>query len=300
VVTASENFQYCGSTNGGACNPCGLRQSCTNGACTNSDAGIGTIGAACSTSNDCTAVPTVAGGGPPICKGQALILDDSFNYQTGYAYPGGMCTRRCTSDTQCGAGSICAFYGGYWGEVDSICLPNCNSSACRPGYVCTNFGGTIGNFCLVAAADGGVPSYDAGAPAVGNVMGQACSLDSVCRPPSSGACAKATLPDAGPSGFPNGYCYGNCSMYPDDTYCGNNGICYPQIDQYLTGPAWVWTCGGKCDPLATTTGCRTGYWCDQIYGSAAPNDGLCEARCTNAGITCPGGTTCNATTGACQ
>jgi hypothetical protein len=297
VVTANTNFLYCG-TGGASCAACALRQACQNGVCTYADAGIGVIGDACTINGDCTAVPTVAGGGPPYCKTRAYAINDSYQYEATYTYPSGMCTRRCTSNTQCGAGSICMSFGGFFGEAENICVPSCPGGTCRAGYTCVNLGGAYGQVCLVATADGGFYDWDAGTPAANNVMGEACTVNSQCKPPPTGNCFTATLPDGGASGYPNGVCYASCTMNPTDAYCGpTTGVCLPDVDQYLDGPLVSWTCSRQCNPSLTTTGCRTEYYCYQI--GADTTYGTCIPRCTNPGQSCPSGSTCNTGTGRC-
>ena len=293
----------CGS-NGSACQACGAGQNCSSGACVTPDAGSsGGIGDACSVNGDCVNVPTTSGGGPAFCKKNAMVFDGVNTPTNGYAYPGGMCTRRCTSNTQCGTNGRCVFYLGFLGDMENVCLASCASAACRTGYICVNFGTTAQPLplCIVAAPDGGLmDEWDAGRPANDNVMGQSCANDVACQPPASGTCIPALLPDGGQSGFPGGSCTADCSMATFDTFCGSDaGACVPSAYSTAQGPLVLWSCERLCNPLQGNTGCRTEYYCDAIYGTAYPDYGICTPKCTNAGITCPSGTACNTTTGVC-
>ncbi len=133
-----------------------------------------------------------------------------------------------------------------------------------------------------------------------NVMGQGCTVNGNCQPPVAGQCFPQTLPDAGPSGFPGGSCTSDCSMAVYDEWCGlTAGACVPSAYTTAQGPLVLWSCERLCNPLQGNVGCRAEYFCDAIYGASAPDYGICTSRCTNPGITCPGGTTCNVTTGVC-
>jgi hypothetical protein len=124
-------------------------------------------------------------------------------------------------------------------------------------------------------------------------------LNSQCKPPPTGTCYPATLPDGGPSGYANGTCYADCTMRPDDEFCGlTTGACIPSVTSYLDGPLVDWTCYRQCNPSLVTTGCRNEYYCYQP--GVTTTYGYCVPRCNVPGNACPSGTTCNATTGVCN
>ena len=294
----------CGA-NGAACATCGGGQNCTAGACVTPDGGgsTGGVGDGCNTASDCPNVPTVSGGGPTQCKKNALVLTTS-GYVNGYAYPGGFCTRKCTSSTQCGTDGRCMYFLGFMGEAENICVPKCASKACRQGYMCVNFGSTTSPFegCIVAGADGGfMDEFDAGTPATDYVMGSACGSDGQCQPPASGECLtpNGLLPDGGVSPYQGGSCTADCTMSTFDEWCGaDGGACVPSAFSSSQGPIVFWTCEAKCNPQATST-CRTGYVCDQVYTSL-PDYGICIPNCNNAGFGACSSGTCNATSGKCE
>ena len=264
----------------------------------------GGIGAPCTSAANCPNVPTVAGGGPTFCKTSSLVWTEQGGQGTGYTYPGGFCTRRCTSSTQCGSNARCMYYLGFLGEAENICMPTCASTGCRPGYICVDFGNTtVIDACIVASADGGIPPlWDAGRPANDNVMGGACTTDTACQPPLMGWCISPSglLPDGGASPYVGGSCSGDCTMSTFDDFCGpTTGACLPAAYSTAQGPLVFWSCERYCDPAATSTGCRTQYQCEQVYTSD-PNYGYCFPRCTNPNFgACPTGTTCQTSSGKC-
>jgi hypothetical protein len=243
-------------------------------------------------------VPATDGGGPRMCKTNTLIVTRE-GLDAGMAYPGNFCTRRCFDDTQCGALARCVYYLGYYGEADSICLPRCATRPCRAGYNCANLFGN--DACVIAAPDGGYYDfYDPGPKAADNVMGGVCNTDSNCIPPNLGYCIQGTLPDGGPSGYPNGSCTGDCSHSFDLDFCGNTGTCEPALYSTAEGPLILWSCERFCDPVIVNPGCRPDYYCVQTSGGVNPA-GFCAPKCTNPGYgPCPSGLVCNATTGVCN
>jgi hypothetical protein len=301
IPLANTSAINCG-INAAACAACGAGQICGGGYCLLPDGGsIGGVGDSCNQPSDCVNVPTGNSGGPTFCKKNAMVFD-GITLSTGYAYPGGYCTRRCTQDAQCGSGARCIYYLGLLGDLENICLAQCGPSTafptCRPGYLCVSFG--VASLCVVAAPDGGIYEWDAGRGANDNVMGMGCNNDATCQPPPSGACTPATYPDGGPTGYVGGSCSADCSMAVSDEWCGRDaGTCVPAAYSTSQGPLVLWSCERICNPLQGNTGCRSSYVCEQQYAQY-PDYGVCTPSCTNAGYVCPNGTSCTVGSGLCQ
>lgn len=256
ITTGSQSNSACGLS-GAACSSCGSSQSCTAGSCiTQTGAGVG---GACSNGTDC---------GGDTCK--------TLSATGNITYPGGSCTRTCTTSSSCGTGAGCFTLTGY--ETGGLCLKRCTTAAdCRAGYDCYQFSAGV-NACWVANQ-----------PATR--IGSACTTDSACQNPPTfgGVCQTQTLSDGGLSGFTGGYCFAYCSSSRD---CSADGgaTCY---DVGFTN-------GGLCYQNCTvgTSGrCRAGYVCQPLaVGSTA---GTCDPDCNNPGGRCPVGKTCQAS-GLCQ
>lgn len=300
IPLINQSKQNCGS-NGAACMGCGTGQNCVNGTCTTPpmpDGGVGGIGAACGQASDCSNVPTgnITYGGQTFTSN---VYCKTVQDVGGAPYPGGFCTKKCLVSSNCGTNGVCLLGLGFTGEADNFCSPKCGANApCRTGYNCVQVGTGI-TACLLASKDGGIfDEYDAGPNGAPGITGAACSDDMNCRPPDTGACIKATLPDGGPTGYPGGSCISECTMSGSDSYCGVGGSCGLYLDEDLTiDPRGVFIyglCTQDCDAGVGVVGqgnCRTGYTC---------SGGSCRPRCDNAGAACPQGATCNTTTGACQ
>lgn len=149
-----------------------------------------------------------------------LFADCSSNAECGararclLEYPGGLCSRSCSSDSQC-AGGIC---------IDSICLPTCSlgGGECSASRVCVVESSTRTDrrACLPACSTPTVP----GEPSCGSGRqcnayasfgtctafshdpergdnGAPCREDADCR----GACIQEEY-DGQPTGYTDGYC----------------------------------------------------------------------------------------------
>lgn len=102
------------------------------------------------TSTACEGWPGTGGGAPPVVTGGDRVEDTSGLLGSSCdgdltpctaglvcvdALPGGMCSRACERDADCGGG-VCA--ASNWGV---LCFRSCAASAlCRPGYECTDLG----------------------------------------------------------------------------------------------------------------------------------------------------------------
>ena len=230
---------------------------------------------------------------------------------SGFTYPGGMCTRRCTSDAVCGSGNFCSFFLGPNGEFDSLCYKGCDANnPCRADYGCLQISSTpVKAICVPLDPNtGDLHEFDAGTAFSGSA-GSACTSDSQCGSNTNPvfACIPQTLPDGGATGYTDGYCTGECTGSLEDSFCGTNGLCTPSLAGNATGatagPVVRWFCSQHCnDP--TTPGsptCRSGYACAPFSPTENRFD-TCEPRCDNPGIGCntAGGFTCNTATGLCS
>lgn len=141
--------------------------------------GASNIGAACSVDHDCTA---------------GLVCDTSM--------PGGLCTRPCKADAECGATRFSC--------LDNKCLPTCNirspASDCRKQYVCQLLAGK--SLCKPDCNVSGVCK-----------TGLSCDKKSgVCLNPKGGTLGAACGVGVGDcSGTANGVCLAIISM--TKAYC---------------------------------------------------------------------------------
>ncbi|HEY0880050.1 MAG TPA: hypothetical protein VGD87_00905, partial [Archangium sp.] len=299
----------CGSA-GAACRACNMGELCTNGACVVPDAGVAAIGSACNADTDCAGIAITARdtqyGIRPYCKKNSVDVTTANG--VGFAYTGGYCTKRCgfeetATTSSCGTGNDCAFYLGDLGEAENACFKVCTGDAdCRADYYCLPTSNTSG-LCLPQTTlrtlpDGGLTlnSVDAG-PGFPAEAGAACADDTACQPPADGICLEESL-DAG---YIGGACTAECTAALVGSWCGTGGVCNPQgfLSNDNKGPIVRWFCERGCGTLADggiVGTCRPGFVCDRPTNPF----GYCIPNCTNSGVTCGMGETCNATTGLCQ
>ena len=116
----------------------------------------GELGSACVADGDCKAVGTR-------CIKQVAIPFGGITIEL----PGGLCTKNCTADAQCGAGHGCPLSGAAAFLPDiAQCLKVCKSpSDCRQGYNC--------------ATPPAFPGFGGAAPAAGPAVTH-------CLPPTPG------------------------------------------------------------------------------------------------------------------
>jgi len=227
----------------------------------------------------------------------------------GVAYTGGYCTKRCgfeetQTSSSCGVGNTCSYLLGDIGEADNVCFKNCVTDPdCRTDYFCLGYTQTSG-ICLPrtllrSLPDGGatIVALDAG-PGFPGAAGGACTLDTQCQPPVNGACIEESL-DAG---YVGGACTAECTAtWAEDSWCGTGGLCSPAFAgrDSLSAPVIRWFCERGCGPLPDGGGvvgtCRPEYVCDGVTRFST-----CTPKCTNSGVTCASGKTCNTSTGLCQ
>jgi hypothetical protein len=207
----------------------------------------------CTQDTDCAGVDVTTNrmGGPAVCvKVETQLLPGATQAVPGAAYPGGMCSRQCYADTQCGTGNLCGYFGGEWGEALNICYQGCSvDSDCRTGYLCltVNPMGSPTGVCIPSnLPDGGLEFFAAGPPPGRNTVGKACAQDSDCRTETQyGLCIKAmqTAADGGmvASGYGGGYCTADCTMTVSDSWCMGGS------------PAASADGGASCLPMLFTT-----------------------------------------------
>lgn len=297
---------------------------CTTGCTSDADCPTGLVCAAdsvgqqwclegCTSSRDCRpGYACVSAGGPaPVCApyggGTAPVGDPCTSVADcagaesatcipeGLGYPGGYCTRACTTAVDCDAGQVCDVLPG--GGDTLFCQSGCTSdSDCRSGYVCDTSTSTR---CVPDDLAGG--SGESGA---------ACE--------DFTDCAQAGCLTESSTGWRDGYCSAVCQ---DDSECEGDAHCgwYGPVDD--TGARYG-VCLQNCG-----AGCREGYNCwdmdhdgrnecagwaggpgvpgdacrtiDQCGGGAVGRctseaegwpGGYCTRDCTSGG--CPTGSTC--------
>ncbi|MDF1566058.1 MAG: hypothetical protein P1V51_23695 [Deltaproteobacteria bacterium] len=149
-------------------------------------------------------------------------------------WPSGYCTTWCTTTSQCGTGSHCAFRSGGRG----ICVENCSGTTCaRTGYICTDADGDSQQECVPGGTGTGQ-------------VGDACTSVANCAGGAGAICI------ADPAGGPGGYCTTGCGSgkpaCPAGTHCGFD--------------AGASVCVVDC---ATSANCRAGYLCSDWDGDGS-------------------------------
>ncbi len=312
-LTSGTTDTNCG-TGGVACTNCAAMSmvcvaathTCSGGTGGGDGGTTGALGSACSTAADCTNVagttPNATTNGGVQCKTQQLV--------GGATYPGGYCTRRCTSDANCGTAGFCVYGLGDTGEAENYCMASCGGAfgSCRTGYNCVTFGSGTGapSGCLLGGADGGLyDPFDAGPAGAPGVQGGPCTMDNQCQPPDTGQCIPQTEADGGLSGFTGGACISDCTMNPTDAFCGDGASCVLFLFSAADGLGDIigGLCYGSCEAEADggqltvypdggpTPVCRTGYHCNAL-GSTNTGPGYCVNDCNVAGGGCGSGYTC--------
>jgi hypothetical protein len=323
VPTAAQSAARCGR-NGAACMACTGTQDCrTSGTSPGTCYQPGTgLGAPCVNDSDCTGVDlSNPNGGPAICQKIGVENLPGEVQVAGISYPGGYCTRRCSTGEQCGSGNFCATYGGEWGDVSNICVKGCVvSNDCRAGYVCfaADLAHTPFGVCVPSnLPDGGLATFDAGPGPSPATLGKDCTTDADCRGETGyGLCLSGLLADGGQSGYGGGECVADCSMSPDDSWCNGDPVGTFPVDagarcdaaSFMDAgiPSARWLCKNGC---TTSADCKAGYHCHVDTS----NGRVCEPNCDNVGASdaCPAGSclsswgclvfaTCNSVTHDCQ
>jgi hypothetical protein len=225
-------------------------------------------------------------------------LDDA----SGYELPGGMCTRSCSKDSDCGATAMCAPLYAPSGKIRR-CLERCRKpSDCRAGFACFTYGQSFG-YCY---ADDYLTCDAAG--------GQAASCSPGYPSGKAGGCLRGA---ASAPGANSGYCWDRCTLAAGCASVG--GVEYAcslvdarQTTDYLGAP-WGDTFAGlicqqryQANPVGATcfsglqtngqaqltvASCEAGAAC--YLKAMSPNgDDLCHTLCALPGGSCPSGTQC--------
>ena len=263
-----------GGGGGQACDGCFFSGFCIPRTSSNNDTFCGQGGvtcASCSNGQTCRNFTCVNG---PVGGGGGGAFDGG---PVGGGFGGGMPTGGGGGSVACSA---------------ATCSGCCSNNFCVPLQSQSNFTcGLRGNQCAscfngLTCSSGACTSPDAGPSQVGN----ACTTDTQCRPPTSGFCIAETVFGM-PTGWPGGACSANCgtTACPSGSSCldvggggsGSNPICFQSCPQ----------------PRIGQSTCRVGYVCEvnvQTTGS-----GICIPRCNTAGFTCWQGTRCDVGSGFC-
>ena len=228
-------------------------------------------------------------------------------------FPGGLCSKACTTNADCGSGTCldtgngsvclpsCTSGGGECGAVGGMCVPidaNATMFACLPG-------------CFASGAPAGTPSCTnpltcdpyagicTSTPSTGADNGAACAADADCR---GGRCIVEV--DMGtPSGFLGGYCLSfgvsvaimQGAPVPQGSCPTGSGAVPINGERPGDSVPCFKTCSANSD-------CRAGYQCDHLTPGSGTgqffSNGIClPVDCSTAGMTCPSGTHCVSMTG---
>lgn len=234
----------------------GALSACNSEAARTGAAVAATIGAGCTTTDD--------------CGDQFSCLEE---------FPGGFCAFDCQSSSDCPEGSLCrALDGG------AVCVPSCGSDLdCRNGYVCNQVSGSDGATYGLCEPGTITPGPDAGESDAGGLLdvggtdagtqpntdanfGAPCTDVAEC---SAGELTPRCLAES--QGFPDGSCSAPCLDGSGE--CGADAGC---INTSAGG-----LCMGDC---AANEDCRDGYRCcaNEDYGGLCLPDGL-AGRCAPPG-----------------
>lgn len=220
------------------------------------------LGVGCSSTPSVTATDGGAGvdGGATVRIGEGCTVNGECGGhsaadcldEASWGFPGGYCTRACTSGFagSCGPTARCAADP----EGVARCLRVCNVDGdCREGYVCadnTFFTPVGGRVCLPGSRTGKI--------------GSACTRTSDCTASPAAVCAKEG------EGFAGGYCLEQCN--PDlASPCPTGAECVPSDVSELGG-----VCAQRCAFAdAGIVECRTGYSCTTRFAGVPARRHVC-------------------------
>ncbi len=227
-------------------------------------------------------------------------------------FPGGYCTRACSSDGECGAGATCGI--DPHNAPARICLKTCaqagTPSGCRPDYVCEKRAHPAGTpacvpGCTSVVNCGGASACDARGFCCGN-EGFACCGGSTCNGPGTGC---------GTEGYCQPMAGGVGAACTGDGDCQSNDCITQQANGSWSGGYCTLQCGGQscpsgavcstgfstaicldtCAQAGSQSDCRQGYVCDLGWAPGA----VCVYACTSASqcsangtVGCQGGFCC--------
>jgi hypothetical protein len=226
-------------------------------------------------------------------------------------FSGGMCTRTCRRDTDCGdtgwcyrnscipqcnpGGNECAPWSGLCFFWDSAmqdkrgCFPGCaempamGEPACVSGRTCNPYSGNCETSPMIEGGRNGDPCTAASECAGGR-----------CRFETSETPAPET-----PTGYIGGYCYSVTRRPAQASFtrnmplprggCPEGSVVIPFTGDMEGDPVSCWKeCRADGD-------CRRGYYCNRVINSGMPvysTGGCYPINCLTAGMACPSGTRC--------
>ena len=183
-------------------------------------------------------------------------------------YPGGLCSRSCSSDADCDGG-IC-----YSLTAGMRCIPSCTTpSECRDGYQCQGIVGRDDRACFPWCSTNAdcMPSscnmWTRRCGSSGDTTradnGGACAVSTQCR---SGRCSTELNDMMMPTGYLDGICFSLCTIPPDSEYAGTRvpqgncpmgSVCVRDTNGMAGGIGY---CRVQC---MTSDDCRPGYICSR-------------------------------------
>ncbi len=242
--------------------------------------------------NNVCQMPETFGVGTP-CTVDAQCAGGKCITEAELGWPGGYCSKTCSTTAQCGVNQNCEFNS----DGDGLCVERCSSDAqCpRSGYRCgdRDFDGVDACF---PAGNGTRP------------VGDTCTSSDQCSGSVLARCF------GNPTEFPNGYCSRLCE---NDSHCGagahcaDGGFCLENCttsSQCQSGLACYDEDGDgqkECSINATGSGavgtpctsisqCAGGQWgrCVAEDDQGNAQGGYCTIFCDTGEGTCPAGSSC--------
>lgn len=232
--------------------------------------------------------PQRACSGPGDCESDEICDHD---------FPHGLCTHRCSDDTQCATGTLCE--GG-------LCFARCDPGAnqCRQDAFCYDL--SIGIIearavcypscspradatdqrCDVAAC---VASFCASTHYGPRAVGDPCSTASDC---ATNQCGSER------AGYPGGMCYRLMRLPPFAAWLDPGPMPHGGCpdDEVVTGSGTEGDAAVCMPRCIADADCRDGYRCDHtggVWGGAVHDDGACVSWiCGTSHSSCPADRTC--------
>jgi hypothetical protein len=269
-----------------------------------------------------TTVDHTIGGGCTMAAdaGQQGDCATGLSCLTDARLPGGLCSKPCTADADCGTGNTCVDIGqgkacfracdpgviGSCGRTDWVCQPTgANSGLCNPSCKSAALAGDCGSDQLACQADGTCTTAAGSSGAYESCGTENCqagldclsfqggSGDPICFPDcTSAACPAGSQCAIGVSNSTTKACTKECSTDADCVggfTCQTSGgkkICLPPQPAGTQQPYQA--CGGANGACVDTAGCLS---------TAGAASGVCFTDCTASAAACGGGQTCNITAG---
>lgn len=293
VASGPDGGMECGKKGQACCanGGCFLGLVCSGGSCVTqttggTDAGTGgmdagtggtqPVGSACSVNSQCVTA-------------ECRIL----------GFPGGSCTKSCTTAADCPSGSTCGADPNDSSGQQKVCLASCatagTTAGCRTDYVCEKRN-TVGG--------GGACSPKCNSPATCGVA-TSCDPRGFCCGANGYACCNGTTCDTGLSCDSTGYCKpsgggtdaGTGGTAAIGSPCTTHATCASNICVFqanggspgcTTGPCWP---GGYCIADCTSAACPSGSSCSPYLAS----NSICVQNCSAPGTqsTCRTGYVCD-------